>query len=80
MKLIYLLSAFALTFSLGSCNNEQPAEDKTTIIKVESPQVESPKVETPKVEVVEEKKSTSVKINPSGASVNTSEVEIEVSK
>jgi hypothetical protein len=72
MKFISLLSACALTLSLGSCNNQADKPtviEKTEVIKVE---VEAPKEE--------EKKSTSVTIGPDGSSLKSTEIDVEIKK
>ena len=73
MKFIYLLSACALSLSMGSCNQDKaPAtETKTEIIKVEAPAPE-------KKIIVEEKKPNTIVISPEGTSVKTKKIDVEI--
>lgn len=85
MKIIQLVSAFALTLIFG-CNT-QPEEVETKIVEketvkvveVETPAKEVVVVETPAKEVVvEEKKGTTIKIGPDGGSIETKKVDISI--
>ncbi len=71
MKLIYLLSACALTLSLGSCNNqpELTVIEKTEVIRVE---VEAP--------AKKEENKTTVIIGPDGSSLKSVDVDVEIKK
>ena len=90
-KLSYLISAFVITMSLASCNNqpkETVTETKTETIKeVPAPQQAPAPKETPAPKevkeekvVVKEKKSTSVKIGPNGGSLESDELNVEFNK
>lgn len=75
MKFIYVLSALALTFTVG-CNN-QPAKEAAEVVEKEIVKVVEVEAPVAKV-VVEEQKGTSVKIGPDGGSVKTKSVDVEI--
>ena len=84
-KLSYLISAFVITLSLASCNNqpkETVTETKTeTIREVPAPkEAPAPKEVKVQEEVVKEKKSTSVKIGPNSGSLESEEINVEFNK
>lgn len=80
MKLIYLVSAFALTLTFG-CNN-QPEAPETKVVEAETKVIEKETVkvvEAPAKEVVVEKESgTTIQLGPDGGSVKTKKVDIKV--
>lgn len=75
MKLIYVLSALALTVTVG-CNN-QPEKAQAEVVEKETVRVVE--VEAPAEQVVvKEDKGTSIKIGPDGGSVKTKSVDVEI--
>lgn len=80
MKLIYLVSAFALTLTIG-CNT-QPETAETPVVEAETKVIEKETVrvvEAPAKEVMVEKESgTTIQVGPDGGSLKTKKVDIKV--
>ena len=83
MKFVYLLSAFALTLTVG-CNNQPAPAEETKVVETETTrvvEVEAPAKEVPATKVVvEAEKGTSIKIGPEGGSLKTKGVDIDLNK
>ena len=85
MKIVHLVSAFALALTLGCTTQPEEAETKVVeketvkVVEVETPAKEVIVVEAPAKEVVvEEQKGTTIKIGPDGGSIETKKVDISV--